>query len=339
MFSFLPNILAGAATGVLTPQTAARVRFLSMFAVLICGVTSGCIAAARFRLPQDLAKKLMIFVLVVLNWPIALVIIWRMQLSKDVIWLPIVGGVLVLTVTGLSAIIFSLYSLDTRSKLTLILAGGLSNLGYTGGAFVCYTLFGLIGLGLAYIYLMFWPLLVGFIFFPVLKIIEQKNAKAPIRLSFTFLGDYRLLAIPAIIAGLILNASQIQAPAFISRFHITDIFIYVAAGLSFFAIGLRVTFAQLKTYLRLYFPLTAVKFVLTPTVALLLLWILTTAGWNLSSMARNVIIVQSAAPSAVTMVTMSHVFDLDNSLASAVWVASTAVFIVVVAPLLFLIFA
>jgi len=334
MISSLPEILA-----VLTPHSAARVRFLSMFVLLICSVISGCITATRFRLPQDFAKKLMTFVLVVLNWPIAIVIIWQMQLSKDLIWLPMIGGILVLVIAALSVVVFSFYNLDAPGRLTLILAGALSNLGYTGGAFVCYALFGLNGLGLAYIYLMFWPPLVYFVFFPVLKIIEQKNTKASVKFSLAFLGDYRMLAIPAVIAGFILNASQIEAPAFIARFHITDVFIYIAAGLSFFAIGLCVTFTRLKSYLSLYFPLAAVKFLLTPAVALILLWILTATGQNLSSLARNVIIVQSATPSAVTMVTMSHVFDLDSSLASAVWVVSTAVFVVVVAPFLFIVFA
>jgi len=77
-----------------------------------------------------------------------------------------------------------------------------------------------------------------------------------------------------LIAGFVLNIAQIELPAFITRFHITDIFIYAAAGLSFFAICLRVSFRRLKTYTPLYFPLSAVKFLLTPAVALIVLCIL-----------------------------------------------------------------
>jgi hypothetical protein len=39
------------------------------------------------------------------------------------------------------------------------------------------------------------------------------------------------------------------------------------------------------------------------------------------------------------MVTMSNVFDLDGPLASALWVVTTAVFAIVVVPVLFFVYA
>jgi predicted permease len=132
--------------------------------------------------------------------------------------------------------------------------------------------------------------------------------------------------------------TNVNPPDFVSKFHIIDVFVYIASSLSFFAIGLRVKLSRLKNYINLYFPLAAVKFILTPVVALLIIWLLALTGRNLDGLVEKVIIVLSATPSAVLMVTMSNVFDLDGPLASALWVVTTAVFAAIVVPVLFVVF-
>jgi predicted permease len=61
-------------------------------------------------------------------------------------------------------------------------------------------------------------------------------------------------------------------------------------------------------------------------------------GITLTELARNVIIILSFSPCGVMMVTMSNVFNLDGPLASAVWVASTVVYVIIIVPILCLLF-
>jgi len=333
MHLYLSNYLAD-----LTDQDFTRLRLASMFAVLAGGLVSGYLASSRFSLSEHWAKKIMNVVLVFLNWPIALLVIWQMQLSRQLIWLPIVGVVLMLTITIFSAGLFSLLESDRRSRLTLILAGGLSNTGYTGGAFVCYALFGTVGLALAQIYLLFALPIFYLVYLPLLKIHELSMQNCSTRFRLHFLLDARCLAIPAIIIALILNLTNVKSPAFIAKFHIIDIFVYAASSLLFFAIGLQVNLSRLKNYINLYFPLAAVKFILTPTVALLIIYLLTLSGRSLTGLVQKVIIILSLTPSAVLMVTMSNVFDLDGPLASALWLVTMAIFATVVVPVLFFVF-
>lgn len=325
------SLLASAASGY------SHLRLVGMLLVLVGGLTSGYLASSRFGISENLAKKIMTAVLIFLNWPIALLVIWRMNLDLRLIWLPIVGLILMLTITIISTVLFLSLKLERKSQLTLILAGSLSNLGYTGGAFVCYALFGAEALALANIYLLLWLPTAYLIFFPLLKIIQFRSRPSGSILKHTL--DLRCLVLPAVITAIVLNLTDIKTPAFVTRFHIVDILVYAASSLSFFAIGLRVNFSRLKNYINLYFPLVGVKFILTPAVALLLIWLLTLTGNNLPDMVRKVIIVLSATPSAVLMVTMSNVFDLDGPLASALWLVTTAVFAVVVVPVLFFAFA
>ncbi|MCX5635152.1 MAG: hypothetical protein NTW55_04855 [Planctomycetota bacterium] len=334
MHSAVSNTIAALSDGHIV-----NIRLAGMFVVLVGGVLAGCIAGNRFGVSERWAKIIMTAVLIFLEWLIALLIIWQIPLSRDLVWLPIIGIVMMLGITTGSATIFSLFKLDHKSRLTLILAGGLSNLGYTGGAFVCFALFGTQGLGLANIYSVLWMPTACLVFFPLLKIRELRLSGSAEKFKPIELLDPRMLSLPATIIALILNFKGIKQPDFITDFHIVDIFVYTASSLSFFAIGLRVNFSRIKNYINLYFPLAAVKFLLTPLVALVLLWLLTLTGHDLTNLVKKVVIVLSACPSAVLMVTMSNVFDLDGPLASALWVATTVIFIAIVVPILFFVLA
>jgi predicted permease len=316
-----------------------RIRLVGMLTVLVGGLASGYLASSRFGVPEHFAKKIMTIVLVCFNWLIALLAIWPLQLSRQLIWLPIVGLALMSIITALSAGIFRFLEPDRKSRLTLILAAGLSNTGYTGGAFVCYVLFGMVGLAMANIYLLLSVPAFYLFYLPYLKVHELRAKNSAAALKLDFLLDFRMLVIPAVIAAIILNLTNIKSPPFITKFYIIDILVCIASALSFFAIGLRVKLSRLKNYISLYFLIAAIKFILTPAVALLIIALLTLTGQNLNGMVRKVIIVLSATPSAVLMVTMSNVFDLDNPLASALWVVTMAIFAAIVVPVLFFFFA
>ncbi len=317
----------------------ARLRLVGMLVVLIGGLTGGYLARSKFGLPEDWARRLMTLVIVCFSPVVALFVVWRVHLQSELIWLPVAAVLLTLAVLALSAGIFSLFEIDHKSRLTLILAAGLSNLGYTGAAFVCYALFGSEGLALAHIYIVLWLPLLYFVFFPLLKIHELASKQSLIRFRFYQLLDYRMLITPAVIAAMVLNLSGIPVPALVSRSHIIDILVYLGALVSFFAIGLRVDLPRLRGYIGLSFLVSAVKFVLTPAVAVLTIWLLKWMGYELTALVRNVIIVAAISPSAVVMVTMSNVFDLNAPLASALWVVTTAIFACLVVPILFFIFA
>jgi predicted permease len=334
MFSADGSILAA----VQTVENIATIRLISMLGVLAGGLFFGYLASNKFGMPEDYAKKIMTAVVLVFNWPVALFVIWNLKLETSLIWLPVSGVALMLSVTALSVPISLMLRLDKKSRITFLLASCLSNLGYTGGAFVCYALFGATALAMANLYVVLWLPTAYFIFFPLVKIIELRQYDSQSRFKMGHIFDLRYIVLPAILVALILNIGGIKRPEFIKDFYIVDFFIYTASSLSFFAIGLRVKISRFKNYMSLYFPLAAVKFIITPIVALLIIYILAITGHRLNDLVRNVIIVMAVTPSAVIMVMMSNVFDLDSRMASALWVVNTAFFALVVVPILFFIF-
>jgi predicted permease len=248
-------------------------------------------------------------------------------------------GVVLLFASSIFALIaFRFHKLDTQGRLTAVMAGGLANLSHTGGAFVCYAIFGLEGYALGQLYLALWLPMVYLMWMPILKSYEQRNLGRKEAFTGRDLFDARLMGLWAMVAGLALNFSHWPTPPVLTAWYVMDPFIYAASGLSFFAIGMRLSISRLKNYIPLYFTLGAVKFVLTPAVAALILWLC--SGWfsDLSDLSRKVIMVQSAAPCAVLMVTMANIFDLDSRMGSALWVVNTAAFAIVVTPILFVIY-
>lgn len=314
-----------------------NLRFIGMAAVLFLGVLLGYIVGRGLEKTEVLAKRIMIFVMVFLSWPILFFVVWKMDLSLQLIYLPVICSFMMIIMTGLSAVVFFIHKLPFDSHATITLAGGLNNMGYTGGGFVCYALFGLAGLGISQIYIIAFPIITFMILVPTIKVIQAKALKSTLSVS-KIIFDYRLISVPIIIFALLLNLLNTKPPEWIFTFHLIDILIYTAAALAFFAIGIRVTLTHLRNFINLYLTLAAVKFLLAPLVALILMYILKLMGNELQSLSRNVVLVQVLSPTAVAMVVLANIFDLDSRLASAVWVANTAIFIVVVMPILYFVF-
>jgi predicted permease len=325
--------------GAIPTDELTKMRFACMFTVLVGGIAGGYFASTRLGLDESAARKLMNFVMIVLNWPATLVSIWQMEMRWSVLTVPIMGVVLLFASSIFAMVAFRFHKLDTQGRLTAVMAGGLANLSHTGGAFVCYAIFGLEGYALGQLYLALWLPVVYIMWMPILKAYEQRKLGRKESFSGRDLFDARLMGLWAMFAGLLLNFSKWPTPPVLTTWYVMDPFIYAASGLSFFAIGMRLSISRLKNYIPLYFTLGAVKFVLTPAVAALLLWLC--SGWfsDLSELSRRVIMVQSAAPCAVLMVTMANIFDLDSRMGSALWVVNTAAFAVIVTPILFFIYA
>ncbi len=330
----LNNILA------LSSDMVIKIRLYSMLTVLVVSVISGYIAHNKFSLPQALAKRLMTLVLIAFNWVVSLFVIWRIPLIPKYIWLPIVGVALMVTITIISHFLFLRSNMPAKSKTTMTLAGGLSNISFTGAAFICYAFYGKDALALANLYLVLWLPAVYLIFFPILRykqlnLINDETVSKSEFFSFKTFLDPRFLVVYASALAVILNLANVPFPKLVSNLYIVDLFIYTGSAIAFFSIGLRVKIFHFKRYLKNFLQIAFIKFLLTPLIALSFVLILFYTGQDLTELMRKVIIILSAAPSAVLVVTMSNVYDLDAPLASFLWVSTMIAFVIIVVPALY----
>lgn len=321
-----------------TEQAVSIIRFLSFFGVLILGCLAGYVSGAGLKLDEKWAKRAMNFVLLVLTAPIIFLVMWDVELKYHYIALPILGAVIMVLMSGVSYLLFRFQNLKHERQLTMTMAGGLSNMGYTGSSLICYIFFGAKGLGLCQIYLLSWSPIVFLVFFPMLKAAEHTRKTPEKNMNLLTFMDIRLIIIPVVLAALGFNLLGIPRPEFVEKLHLLDIMIYTASFLTFFAITLRVKFKRFKVYTALYFWIAGVKFLATPLLAVLLLWLVKAFGVDIGLLAEKVVLIQASAPVAVSMVTIANVFDLDARLGSALWVVNTVFYVVVVVPVLYIMF-
>ena len=130
----------------------------------------------------------------------------------------------------------------------------------------------------------------------------------------------------------------IKQPAFLDNFYVLDILIYSGSILAFISIGLRVSFSRLAKHMSLYFSIGAVKFLVTPALALLILLLIARMGIKLDKIVVDIIIIQSCAPVGVAMVNLSNAFNLNGRLGSDIWFVNTSCFVFIITPILYFIF-
>ena len=113
---------------------------------------------------------------------------------------------------------------------------------------------------------------------------------------------------------------------------LTNCLIGLAIALMYFTIGLRIHFSELGKYKNLYGPLLAVKFVIGPAIAAVLVGL---GGLfsEIHPVSRAVIIIEATVPVALYSVLISNMFELNGRLASLLFLVSTVVYLVAVLPL------
>jgi predicted permease len=275
----------------------------------------------------------------IMRWTILLVEPWLFLYSLwvvDLRQLPLYAPIPLLAVILILLIIVTTPWLARRllprpeSQGSFVLAAAFSNIGTTGGAFLCYLLFGQPGLSLAYLFLLPYPFLVFTLGFSVAKRYAAGRRLALSEyLRATLTDPLSALPLLAMTAGALLNAWGPRPP--LGAAPVIDVLIKLDLISMCLAIGMTLEWPDFSALGR---PLTAnaaIKFILSPACALLLVW-----GWygSFLSLPAKILVIQAAMPSAIYAVIITNLFGLDRKLVNALWISSTLL-LAPVAALLF----
>jgi predicted permease len=100
---------------------------------------------------------------------------------------------------------------------------------------------------------------------------------------------------------------------------------------AFAVIGLSLHLGQIRKYISLYLGQAAVKFMVAPLLALVMIAVF---GLKSNQLAAKVVLTQGFMPTAVNSVLIANLFGLNSRLASAMFVVNTAIFLLIVLPIL-----
>ena len=258
---------------------------------------------------------------------LVLLVIWDVEIEPTLKLLPVVGTALTLVMLLIGGLTSRFIVAGRRSQTSFAFASALSNMGYSMGGIVTFALLGEAGYGRSIIYLIFWSPLVFGLLFPLARALGRDRFSFRARDFVAVFRDPRSLPLAGLAGGFILNMSGLPRPEFLKP--IVSVIMATASSTAMFAIGLALFLEKVRHHVRASAVICALKFLVSPLVACGLMGL-----FGIGGMSRQVIFILSVCPVAVYVLVIANVFDLDLDLANSLWVVTTVVFLLVVAPVL-----
>jgi len=321
------------------PHTVQFTAFCVFNALSLLG---GYVARRRNLLGEHTARPIH-FVTVSFIWgAIALLSIWRLPPLTANLWLLAIEPILV-GVPALAVIPIARWMGCHDKQVGVIAASaGLGNLGFTLGAYLCYTLLnddagqGESALAYAVAQVNLMALFGVVLLYPLARHFsdEQTRSLSTSRLVLTSLFDLRALMVHCALVGAILAYLKVPFPTWVERIKLIDILFYLGGFGGYFAIGLRLRVGDTRRYLREHALLATVKYAGLPMLTLAILSLINLTPSPLPPLGQKVVLVESFMPMAIQSVMIANLFHLDGRMASTLWLVNTTLFVVLPLPAL-----
>ncbi|MEZ6191170.1 MAG: hypothetical protein R3C45_07740 [Phycisphaerales bacterium] len=300
-------------------------------------------AARRKNLLGEHTARPIHFVTVSFIWGgVALLSIWRLPPDRANLWLLAIEPLLV-AIPAFGVIPIARW-MGCNNNQTGVIAtsAGLANLGFTLGAYLCYTLLGhepgqgeaALAYAVAQVNLMAMSGVL--MLYPLARHFGEAGVgdQSVLRLVVTSFLDLRALMVHCAIVGVVLAYTSVPFPKFIDELHVIDVLFYLGGFGGYFAIGLRLRLGDTRQYLREHALLAAVKFAGLPLLSLGILALVNLTAAPLSPLGQKVVLVEAFMPVAIQSVMIANLFHLDGRMASTLWLVNTVLFAVVPLPVL-----
>ncbi len=315
-------------------------RFILTAALLLVASAGGYWARRRNLADERLAEKLMTFVVAVGYSVIGFLSVWSIRLHASDLWLPVLGGahVMLMIAVGFAAARF--VTVDRSERALLGLSSGIGNTGITMGGFVLYLLFGVEGLGLSGIYGLMWYPMIVLAAYPIARHWSENPVGGSLgRLLLRSILDWRSIGLPMTIVAIFLSVAEVPYPRAVDDWHLVDVLMFLVIALAYFSIGLRLHFSFLAALRRQIVVHALLRFAVAAGLAVLLAWLTRLTPWPLEGLSRNVLVLESFMPAAVTVVAIANMFSLKPREASVLFVTNTLIYLAVVLPLVLWIYS
>ena len=320
-------------------------KFLFSFSIIGFGLTLGYLLQAlvinkKIRLPigLDEFRKLLQKVALLFFMPITFVgAIWIVNAGNATIAVLPFLGVFALLVGGVLALVIArILGLPPKQTGSLFTCGSFTNIGSIG-ALICFVFLSEKGFGLVPIYKLFEEAAYYGIGFPIAKFYSGEGRDR--EQTFEHLrglarDPFIIVALSSITLGGALNMSGVARPEFYRA--VNSIFIPVGTIILLTSIGLAMRFRSIRNYLRECISVSLIKFILVP-VFISTLARMVGLGEIEDGLPLKVVMILSSMPVAFTALVPPSIYDLDLDLANSCWLFTTALLILVLPALLYMV--
>jgi len=268
--------------------------------------------------------------------------LWNLPVAWSNVWLVVFQIVLVAGV-GLSSIPLAKMVCQNRKQVGVFASAcAISNIGITLGAFLCYSLIEAspdedpIAYALAYTAVM---QVVGIpVTFNICRHFGEADRGTPLwRMIIANFLDIRSTPLYFALAGWAMSL-VLPRPAIVKQVGIMDVLFLAGCFGTYVGIGMRLHVSHAFHYVKQHVALAGVRFLLVPAIIAGLIYLVRFGPepLQLTPKAAEVLLLLSFMPTAVMSVMLANLFHLDARFATLAWIWNTALFLVIVLPVLLL---
>jgi predicted permease len=304
-------------------------KLLYLFVDLIIPLAIGNLCRYQAKLNEDFFRRMIVVNICGISPILSILTLWVLPLNYSLIWLPVIG-VLLCVIPGIAAYFRVKNKFQSElDKGSYILSAILSNTTTLGGL-CAYILYGEVGFASTQMVVMLQNVVMFMFCFPLAQYYYQKSVGGNFSkqsLSAMFMNRNQLPVVGMAI-GILLNVMGTVRPTFAGI--VVDPLVHFGAWTALIPIGYAIDTAGMREYYSGLLDLIPIKFILTPLAAYMIASLLIA-----DEIILNTIVILAAMPTAINTVIAAQLHKLNVNIATAAFVLTTAVFIGIELPALF----
>jgi predicted permease len=305
-----------------------QTKILYLCIDLVIPLVVGILCRRQSKLDKDFFRRLILINICIIYPILSGLTLWTLPLNYSLLWLPVIG-ILLFIIPGIAA--YFLVKSKFQSELdkgSYVLSAMLSNTTSLGGL-CAYILFGELGFASSQMIVLLQNAFMFMFCFPLAQYYYQKSIGEDFsKQSIADLLFTRTqLPVVGIAIGIVLNMMGVGRPVFAAQ--MVDPLVHLGAWTALIPIGYAIDTAGMRNYYSGLLDLIPIKFILTPVAGYMIAALLIT-----NETIVNTIVVLAAMPTAINTVIAVQLHKLNVDIATAAFVLTTAVFMIVELPLL-----
>jgi len=306
-----------------------KIKLLYIFADLFCPLMVGYLCRYQHRFGEPAFRMMIKFNIYFLYTGLAILSFWTAKLSAELLWMPVFG--LVMTVIpGIAAYLWTAGKYqDPLETGSYMMSAILSNFGTLGGL-CAFFLLGEVGFAYTQLATLSQNFVLFLFCFPLAQYYYQQSLRGE-NYSIPYMSiifNRNQIPVLGLLFGIGLHYSGIQRPEIWNR--LFDPLVHFAAWTALMPIGYSIEAKEMRHYYSRVWELIPIKFIITP----LLSYFLGSLVFS-DPKALYTLLILACTPTAINAVVTAKINNLNVNIAMAAFVLTTALYILVVVPILF----
>ncbi|WP_378954442.1 AEC family transporter [Pelosinus sp. sgz500959] len=307
-----------------------KLKLAYIFMDLLLPLMLGYFFRRRNYLSEKNCDRLIVFNILVISTALSILSFWTLPLKLELMWLPLFG-ILLSIIPGTTAFLISGSKYDSGlEKGSYLVSAILSNIGTLGGL-CAYIIFGEAAFAYTQIVGLFQGLVLFLFCFPMAQYYKMKSKPSEEKEKITFSSMFlnrNQLPVVGLVIGMLLCISGVPRPDFFGI--VFDPLVHLCAWTALIPAGYSIEFSGMKPYYGTTLDLLPIKFIVTPILGYLLARELFTDPALLGT-----ILIISSVPTGINAIVTARLYGLNLHVSGAAFVVTTAVFLVLVYPIIF----